>query len=149
MKIVTLLLASSFIIASCNNKTTKAKEKENTPVTDTTKNQMVGNDRDEHGCIGSAGYQWSAVLNNCIRIFEAGTRLSAAAAVSDKTVDAFAILSADNTKAEIYVPKLSGSGIILTQTKNNSKTWVKDEWLLEKTTKGLQLKKAGIVQYEE
>ena len=149
MKIVTLLLASSFIIASCNNKTTKAKEKENTPVTDTTKKQLVGNDKDEHGCIGSAGYQWSAVLNNCIRIFEAGTRLSAAAAVSDKTVDAFAILSADNTKAEIYVPTLSGSGIILTQTKNNSKIWAKDDWLLEKTTKGLQLKKAGIVQYEQ
>lgn len=149
MKIVTLLLCSSFIIASCSNKTAGGKAKDNTPVTDTTKNGMVGNDRDEHGCIGSAGYQWSAVLNNCIRIFETGTRLSAAAAVTNKTVDAFAIISADNMRAEIYVPELSASGIVLNQTKNNDKSWARDEWLLEKTAKGLQLKKAGVVQYAE
>lgn len=28
---------------------------------------MVGNDKDEHGCIWSAGYTWSEVLNECIR----------------------------------------------------------------------------------
>lgn len=32
--------------------------------------QMVGNDRDEHGCIGSAGYLWCGSLNKCIRPWE-------------------------------------------------------------------------------
>lgn len=32
----------------------------------------VGFDRDSHGCIASAGYLWSPLLNKCIRLFEAG-----------------------------------------------------------------------------
>lgn len=36
---------------------------------------MVGNDADEHGCKASAGYRWSVLRNECIRIFEAGVRL--------------------------------------------------------------------------
>jgi hypothetical protein len=30
----------------------------------------VGGDRDEHGCIGSAGYSWCAVKNKCLRTWE-------------------------------------------------------------------------------
>lgn len=33
---------------------------------------QVGNDRDEHGCIASAGYVWSEVRKDCIRPFEEG-----------------------------------------------------------------------------
>lgn len=32
--------------------------------------QLIGNDKDEHGCIGSAGYTWCAVKNKCLRIWE-------------------------------------------------------------------------------
>lgn len=31
---------------------------------------MVGGDKDEHGCIGSAGYVWCAVKNKCLRSWE-------------------------------------------------------------------------------
>jgi len=31
---------------------------------------IVGGDRDEHGCIGSAGYSWCASKNKCLRIWE-------------------------------------------------------------------------------
>jgi hypothetical protein len=30
----------------------------------------VGADRDEHGCIGSAGYTWCQVKNKCLRTWE-------------------------------------------------------------------------------
>ncbi|MEW6996687.1 amidohydrolase [Colwelliaceae bacterium BS250] len=30
----------------------------------------VGGDKDKHGCIGSAGYQWSAELQQCVRAWE-------------------------------------------------------------------------------
>jgi len=33
-------------------------------------NQLVGNDSDEHGCIGSAGYTWCESLGECIRLWE-------------------------------------------------------------------------------
>jgi len=39
------------------------------PSSSTTDN-IVGNDRDEHGCIGSAGYSWCAVKNKCLREWE-------------------------------------------------------------------------------
>jgi hypothetical protein len=32
--------------------------------------QMVGNDRDAHGCIGSAGYVWCPEKNKCLRTWE-------------------------------------------------------------------------------
>ncbi|MFA5133775.1 MAG: hypothetical protein WC459_03160 [Patescibacteria group bacterium] len=33
-------------------------------------NNIVGGDRDEHGCIGSAGYMWCQPKNKCLRIWE-------------------------------------------------------------------------------
>ncbi|XLQ20764.1 MAG: hypothetical protein ACKUBY_03755 [Candidatus Moraniibacteriota bacterium] len=36
----------------------------------TPEEQMVGNDKDEHGCIGSAGYSWSEEKQECIRPWE-------------------------------------------------------------------------------
>jgi len=31
---------------------------------------IVGGDKDEHGCIGSAGYSWCEPLQQCVRIWE-------------------------------------------------------------------------------
>jgi hypothetical protein len=31
---------------------------------------MVGSDRDEHGCIGSAGYTWCPAKSKCLRVWE-------------------------------------------------------------------------------
>ena len=33
-------------------------------------NQLVGNDRDAHGCIGSAGYTWCELKQKCLRSWE-------------------------------------------------------------------------------
>ena len=33
-------------------------------------NNLVGSDKDSHGCIGSAGYSWCAVKNKCLRVWE-------------------------------------------------------------------------------
>lgn len=38
--------------------------------TENVQQQMVGNDKDEHGCIGSAGYTWCEVKNKCLRTWE-------------------------------------------------------------------------------
>jgi hypothetical protein len=32
--------------------------------------QLVGNDRDVHGCIGSAGYSWCELKQKCLRVWE-------------------------------------------------------------------------------
>lgn len=52
------------------------QQKQNSPVADQTtadnsnNTSLVGNDRDEHGCIGSAGYSWCEPKNKCLRIWE-------------------------------------------------------------------------------
>ncbi len=39
-------------------------------VTDSSQGRMTGADRDEHGCIGSAGYLWCAKTQQCERPWE-------------------------------------------------------------------------------
>lgn len=58
--------------------------------------KLVGSDRDEHGCISSAGYTWSYALHDCIRLWEAGTRFDAG---PEQT---YVVFSADSTFAEIF-----------------------------------------------
>ena len=62
------------------------------------KREMVGGDRDKHGCIGSAGYQWCEVQQDCIRIFEKGIRLKAI----DGDQNAFIVFSPDSSKVELF-----------------------------------------------
>jgi hypothetical protein len=59
-KIITLavvLLAVVLSVASCSFSPTKQLP-------------MVGNDRDAHGCIGSAGYSWCETKKKCLRPWE-------------------------------------------------------------------------------
>lgn len=74
--------------------------------------RLVGNDRDEHGCKGSAGYTWSYALHNCVRLWEAGIRFDSEA----KSI--FLIFSEDSTFAEIFPPE-GGSIICKRQKKTN------------------------------
>ena len=41
---------------------------DNVPALD--QNNMVGNDKDSHGCIGSAGYAWCEIKSKCLRVWE-------------------------------------------------------------------------------
>ena len=56
---------------------------------------LVGGDRDEHGCIGSAGYVWCEVQKDCIRLFEKGIRTEA---VDDSDTSAFIVFSPDSNQ---------------------------------------------------
>lgn len=42
-------------------------QNQNTPLE---QNQIVGNDKDTHDCLGSAGYSWCSATNKCSRPFE-------------------------------------------------------------------------------
>ena len=54
----------------------------------------LGGDRDEHGCIGSAGYVWCEVQQDCIRLFEKGIWTEA---VDGSTASAFIVQSRFHT----------------------------------------------------
>lgn len=76
--------------------------------------QFVGSDRDEHGCIGSAGYTWSYALHSCVRLWEAGTRFDAG------PEQVFLIYSADSTFAEIFP---SSSKSVLCKRVKGTNVW--------------------------
>lgn len=59
----------------------------------------LGGDQDEHGCKGSAGYVWSEVQKDCIRVFEKGIRTEA---VDGNNASAFIVFSPDSTRAELF-----------------------------------------------
>jgi len=44
--------------------------KKDNPEANNNNNQIVGGDKDEHGCIGSAGYGWCEATQKCFRAFE-------------------------------------------------------------------------------
>ncbi|MFH0737478.1 MAG: hypothetical protein V1827_02180 [Candidatus Micrarchaeota archaeon] len=43
--------------------------------------QLVGNDSDVHGCIGSAGYSWCEPLSQCVRVWETPCQITVADAL--------------------------------------------------------------------
>jgi hypothetical protein len=63
-----------------------------------------GSDKDPNGCVGSAGYTWSEIKNNCVQIFEVGTEFNAYGKNLDSTLAAYIIISDDLKKAEVFVP---------------------------------------------
>jgi hypothetical protein len=59
---------------------------------------IVGADKDIHGCIGSAGYKWSEIRNECIRPFELSLQLLN----PDKTFIASFLFSENKNQAEVF-----------------------------------------------
>jgi hypothetical protein len=87
---------------------------------------QVGGDHDEHACIASAGYTWSTVKNNCVRLFEEGTRLSPAVKNSSAELSAFVIFSEDESEVEVFLPELSTSLLMLRSGEKVDLCWEKE-----------------------
>lgn len=71
---------------------------------------LPGGDRDSHGCIPSAGYTWSEVRKDCIRLFEVGIPM---VAVGDVQKNAYLVFSPDSLQVELFfsdgaAPKVLG-----------------------------------------
>lgn len=71
-KVILSLAVASMLLACCTTKnTTEAENSNSDVVADTLINRpLLGGDRDEHGCIPSAGYIWCEKLQKCIRPWE-------------------------------------------------------------------------------
>lgn len=98
LSIITILL-SAFLLSACAHSSF---------------GKLVGSDRDEHGCIGSAGYTWSYALHDCVRLWEVGTRFDAG------PQQIFLIYSNDSTFAEIFPTE--GNSVLCKRIKDTD-TW--------------------------
>lgn len=138
-----LLLLSGIIVLtfSCAKQMNPKEESHKTVIA-----PIVGGDIDEHGCKASAGYTWSVLRNECVRIFEIGTRLDYyEQAGKVVTTAAFVIFESNNgNTAELFLDTQKESIILV--RKSEGQPWVKDDWQLI-PWKGYVLKKANEIKY--
>ncbi|QPH38010.1 hypothetical protein [Pedobacter endophyticus] len=139
-----LILCAMFAIA-CN--APKTDENKGLGEKDTTSNAVkTGADQDEHGCIGSAGYTWSVLKNDCIRAFDEiklmpvdnhGTYRSAA----------FLLFNADQSQAELFMPDKKES-LILDRTSPDKNIWKNDDFEVTDNG-GYVIKQGGNIIYND
>jgi hypothetical protein len=108
-------------------------------------NIVLGNDKDEKGCVISAGYKWSVLKNECIRVFDEGYRLNAINELKDEgtTSSAFVVFDESKEKAELFLPDNPKSVIL---EKEKTGVYKNKGWLLE-VNKKYTLKKFGQAVY--
>ena len=119
-------------LGACQTQQGKNTQNDTTKVAEV---PIVGGDLDKHGCKGSAGYTWSSVKNNCVRLFEQGVRLNPQDTTLNQTVSAFVIFADDAKEnageVELFLPTLADSSIILSPLKDNGAgTWGNGNYLL-------------------
>ena len=132
ISIVIILL----VIQSC--KLNDQKE-ETTEGVKETKNAVVTLDKDEDGCLASAGYTWSQLNKECVKVFT-GMQLNPfdKPQNEDETVCAYVLFSEDVNQAEVFLPSQTKS--IILKRDSEGKPWVFEDWQLI-VWKGYALKK--------
>lgn len=107
----------------------------------------MGGDKDAHGCRASAGYTFSIIKNDCVRVFEQEIQLNEVAPAGTSTSISAVIFSKNKKKAEVFIPG-SASGILLSRKgKKGSYVWTNGDISLSQKEKGYILKKADIAIY--
>lgn len=145
VKKITTTILILMLLVSC-----KWNDEEENPKTDTTNNAkdvVIGGDKDKDGCLASAGYTWSKLNKECVRVFS-GLQLLPIDKTNNEEDDAvFAAYvlfdeSADN--AELFLPNEDES--VLVKRQSEGKPWTNGEWELI-PHKGFVLKKAGKILF--
>lgn len=131
-----LIIASAF---SCAKKV--SQENVSKTPEEPKKEAVVGGDADSHGCKASAGYTWSTLKKECIRIFE-GTKLSHSDDGKTYTTASYVIF--DGNKAELFLDTQKES--IILERKSEGDSWVNGDWQLI-PWKGYVLKKGEKILY--
>ena len=105
MKNTLVLSIIALAFTACNNTTPQETDNTDGQPSTTEEMPMVGGDRDEHGCIASAGYTWSALRGECIQVFEVGTRLNPEDIKEEEAVISAFIVSkeGDNSQVELFI----------------------------------------------
>jgi hypothetical protein len=136
----TILFAILFCCVFVSCKFTEQNSEEDQTVTNTkVKDTSAINDKDEHGCLASAGYVWSKINKECVKAFT-GVPLNPSSNPDseDESESAYVLFSEDGNQAEVFLPNDTNS-IVLVRS-NEGKPWVFQDWQLI-PWKGFVLKK--------
>jgi hypothetical protein len=144
MKKPVILLAAVFCLFSCDY-ILKKQEKTTTEPMASDAITVSDAEKDENGCVPSAGYHWSILRNDCIRPVEEGIRLNSVEKIEDDSAikSAFVVFSDDKDKAELFFPATTTSVIL---EKKDDNKYEGNGWNLH-SDKGYSLKKGGTLLY--
>ncbi|MBS1750913.1 MAG: hypothetical protein JST63_13495 [Bacteroidetes bacterium] len=118
MRKVALLSIGIFALTACNSP--KSNSSENTEKQTVTEQSTVGGDKDEHGCLTSAGETWSQLKQSCIQIFNVGQRLNPIETKDGEAViSAFVLFNDDKSEAELFLPNTQSNTILKTTDKKS------------------------------
>lgn len=81
-------------------------------------------DKDKNGCLNTAGYTWSNLKNECVKVFSIGLRLDPISDPNNEDAQKamYMIFSNDANKVEIYLPQAQ-EAIVLDRIKDTNR-WV-------------------------
>ena len=114
---------------------------------DTTSSAVkTGADQDEHGCIGSAGYTWSVLKNDCIRPFDE-IKLMPVDNHGTYSSAAFLLFNTDKSQAELFMPDKKES-LILDRTSPDNNIWKNDAFEVTDDG-GYVIKQGGNIIYKD
>jgi hypothetical protein len=145
MKKLFLLSASLLLFVSCDY-ILKDRSEDDVEVK-TEKKVVLGADKDAQGCVASAGYRWSAIRKECIRVFEEGYRLNTIEELKTEDISksAFVVFEEDGHRAELFLPGDNVKPIMLERANKNA-IYKNKEWTLH-SDKNYTLKKNGKLLY--
>ena len=150
-KIFIILLIAPLLLTSCEYILRKNDSKDSK--NEDLKNIVLGSDKDKHGCVTSAGYRWSEVKQNCVRIFEEGMRLIPAndslIYTEDYTdqaqLNAYLIIDSIKSTAEVFIAADTSNTIVLKGVEDN--IYKNKDWNLT-LGKEFKLSKNGITKFK-
>jgi hypothetical protein len=139
-----ILIAFVCLFSSCDYimKRREANSNSNTA----NKNVVLGTDKDENGCVASAGYRWSVIKEECIRPVEECYRLNSIdqLATESDVKSVYVVFEEEGDRAELFLPN-SVKSVMLKKT--SAKGPYKDaQWSLF-AQNGYKLSKNGRVQF--
>jgi hypothetical protein len=145
MKKLSLLLIASIILFSCKLTDQKNTDSEDENLPLSAKDSSVVNDKDEHGCLATAGYIWSKMNKECVKGYT-GIQLNPSDKPEneDETLSTYVLFSEDLNQAEVFLPNDTNS-IVLTRLADG-KPWVFEDWQLV-PWKGYVLKKGAEIKF--
>jgi len=141
--IVSFFIMSSLISCKWNDQDENMTNEKETNAKDV----VVGGDKDEDGCLASAGYTWSKLNKECIRVFTGIQLVPVDKSVNqdDAVFATYLLFDESGDNAELFLPNEDESVIV--KRKSKGKSWINGEWELIPYN-GYQLKKAGKLLFE-
>lgn len=138
MKKSLLVLGLLIVVFSCKERVKPTVD--NFSDNDQTENIVVDDQKDDEGCLTSAGYIHSKIKNDCVRLFDIGIRLNPKSNPENENavLVAYLILSEDSFEAEVFLPSQEASVIFLRTAEGQP--WVYQDWQLV-ANEGYVLKK--------